>query len=188
MVRHGGSSAGSYLADPTSPIPSHCASIVATSTFKSYPYLLWDLPPTSNVTFVLIHDDLDVHYNELYQLTRVIQAGERCTPEYRTINLSNWKNGTGHALYRNILFIWQNAKQLSQRCTRELQLVIICCLTIPGLSKDIQCHERHFTTCWTPNQTWNPSVMTNWLLRTDDHFDLQVFVHKQRLQWYNPWQ
>ena len=31
MVGHGGSSAGSYLADPTSPIPSHCASIVATA-------------------------------------------------------------------------------------------------------------------------------------------------------------
>ena len=27
MVGHGGSSAGSYLADPTSPIPSHCAAI-----------------------------------------------------------------------------------------------------------------------------------------------------------------
>ena len=34
MVRHGGSSAGSYLADPTSPIPSHCASVVATSTLR----------------------------------------------------------------------------------------------------------------------------------------------------------
>ena len=34
MVGHGGSSAGSYLADPTSPIPSHCASIVATSTVR----------------------------------------------------------------------------------------------------------------------------------------------------------
>ena len=30
----GGSSAGSYLADPTSPIPSHCASIVVTSTLR----------------------------------------------------------------------------------------------------------------------------------------------------------
>ena len=30
---HGGSSAGSYLADPTSPIPSHFASIVVTSTW-----------------------------------------------------------------------------------------------------------------------------------------------------------
>ena len=35
MVRHGGSSAGSYLADPTSPIPSHCASIVVTSTLSA---------------------------------------------------------------------------------------------------------------------------------------------------------
>ena len=34
MVGHGGSSAGSYLADPTSPIPSHCASIIATSTVR----------------------------------------------------------------------------------------------------------------------------------------------------------
>ena len=34
MVGHGGSSAGSYLADPTSPISSHCASIVVTSTLR----------------------------------------------------------------------------------------------------------------------------------------------------------
>ena len=34
MVGHGGSSAGSYLADPTSPIPSHCASIIPTSTLR----------------------------------------------------------------------------------------------------------------------------------------------------------
>ena len=30
----GESSAGSYLADPTSPIPFHCASIVVTSTLR----------------------------------------------------------------------------------------------------------------------------------------------------------
>ena len=34
MVGHGGSSVGSYLANPASPIPSHCASIVATSTLR----------------------------------------------------------------------------------------------------------------------------------------------------------
>ena len=34
MVRHVGSSAGSYLADPAWPIPSHCASIVVTSTLR----------------------------------------------------------------------------------------------------------------------------------------------------------
>ena len=38
MVGHGGSSAGSYLADPTSPIPSHCASIVTTSTLRVNEY------------------------------------------------------------------------------------------------------------------------------------------------------
>ena len=37
MVGHGGSSAGSYLTGPTSPIPSHCASIVATSTLRVKP-------------------------------------------------------------------------------------------------------------------------------------------------------
>ena len=36
MVGHGGSSARSHLADPTSPIPSHCASIVVTSTLRIY--------------------------------------------------------------------------------------------------------------------------------------------------------
>ena len=34
MVGHGGSSSGSYLADPTSPIPSHCSSIATTSTLR----------------------------------------------------------------------------------------------------------------------------------------------------------
>ena len=34
VVGHGGSSAGSYLADPISPIPSHCVVIIL---FKSVP-------------------------------------------------------------------------------------------------------------------------------------------------------
>ena len=40
MVGHGGSSASSYLTDPTSPIPSHCASIVATSTLRVKQYIV----------------------------------------------------------------------------------------------------------------------------------------------------
>ena len=50
MVGHGGSSAGSYLTDPTSPIPSHWASItlfkspsastVVTSTVRGIAYML----------------------------------------------------------------------------------------------------------------------------------------------------
>ena len=49
MVGHGGSSAGSYLANPTSPIPSHCASIVATSTLRV------KLVSTSNVICIWDH-------------------------------------------------------------------------------------------------------------------------------------
>ena len=53
MVGHGGSSAGSYLADPTSPIPSHCASIVATSTVRVNYFFLLFCCCRSNTTFKL---------------------------------------------------------------------------------------------------------------------------------------
>ena len=46
MVGHGGSSAGSYLAYPTSPIPSHCASIVMTSTLRVN---IWNIAPKSTI-------------------------------------------------------------------------------------------------------------------------------------------
>ena len=46
MVGHGESSAGSYLADPTSPIPSHCASIVVTSTVR--------VKVVSNLSYVVV--------------------------------------------------------------------------------------------------------------------------------------
>ena len=36
MLGHGGSSAGSYLADPTSPIPSHCAVIILFQSVAVY--------------------------------------------------------------------------------------------------------------------------------------------------------
>ena len=40
MVGHVGSSAGLYLANPASPIPSHRASIVATSTLRVNPNMI----------------------------------------------------------------------------------------------------------------------------------------------------
>ena len=56
MVGHWGSSAGSYLADPTSPIPSHCASIVVSSTLR----VKWK-PGTANI--VINHSQaFSVHY------------------------------------------------------------------------------------------------------------------------------
>ena len=48
MLGHGGSSAGSYLADPTSPIPSHCASIVAPSTLRVTAVMTPHLPVPGN--------------------------------------------------------------------------------------------------------------------------------------------
>ena len=51
MVGHGGSSAGSYLADPTSPIPSHCASIVVTNTLR-----------VNHVSCDLLHTYSIMHY------------------------------------------------------------------------------------------------------------------------------
>ena len=50
MVRHGGSSTGSYLADPTSPIPSHCASIVTTSTLRVNIHNTHKVRPRNEIT------------------------------------------------------------------------------------------------------------------------------------------
>ena len=55
MVGHGGSSAGSYLADLTSPIPSHCASVVVTSTLSFC--LLCELHYTS--TYCIMKKGMD---------------------------------------------------------------------------------------------------------------------------------
>ena len=53
MVRHGGSSAGSYLADPTSPIPAHCASIAVTGTVRvKVQTLASDVQDTSVIHFL----------------------------------------------------------------------------------------------------------------------------------------
>ena len=52
MVGHGGSSASSYLANPTSPIPCHCASTVATSTLR-VKLVIW-----GHSTYCIIHVQL----------------------------------------------------------------------------------------------------------------------------------
>ena len=63
MVGHGGSSAGSYLADPTSPIPSHCASIVATSTVRVN--LVWISITRWNITWFLYFSVFLKRYQKL---------------------------------------------------------------------------------------------------------------------------
>ena len=55
MVRHGGSSASSYLADPTSPIPSHCAVIIL---FKSESLRVPVIPESLLVYLCLVSSPL----------------------------------------------------------------------------------------------------------------------------------
>ena len=76
MVGHGGSSAGSYLADPTSPIPSHCASIVVTSTVRvnilcmrlsqCHHITCWGSCEGYNITFIVLYCNLGSHCLFLY--------------------------------------------------------------------------------------------------------------------------
>ena len=74
MVRHGGSSAGSYLADPTSPIPSHCASIVMTSTLRVNriiysPTQHRRLPPAGQTMLTHTHNNVSISRNmKLYSM------------------------------------------------------------------------------------------------------------------------
>ena len=60
MVGHGGISADSYLADPTSPIPSHCAPIVATSTLRVNKDLYKSDMYKSDMTNIIIPMLIDV--------------------------------------------------------------------------------------------------------------------------------
>ena len=62
IVGHGGSSAGLYLADPTSPISSHCASIVVTGTVRVNCRDIWNLQKLveHSVSCVL---DSSIHLN-----------------------------------------------------------------------------------------------------------------------------
>ena len=63
MVGHGGSSAGSYLADPTSPIPSHCASVVATSTLRvNFCNLCCIQVTNSEGTWIKLDSESGAHY------------------------------------------------------------------------------------------------------------------------------
>ena len=88
MVGHGGSSAGSYLADPTSPIPSHCASIVATSTVRV------------NVTYMCRHTAVDNGYYILKHYIHIPVTASRAKRKHNAHNiLANRHTMTGVASY-----------------------------------------------------------------------------------------
>ena len=100
MVVHGGSSAGSYLADPKSPIPSHCAviiliksvpsaSIAVTSTlrvkFKYYIHSSTNGSGTAFLSWYWVGSELVVSkfyttgfYESLWWLQQVSQGHQMC--------------------------------------------------------------------------------------------------------------
>ena len=71
MVGHGGSSAGSYLTNPTSPHPSHCASIVATSTLRVNNCLM-TASFVCDGTHSCHHTALN--YRDIHVLSRVVEV------------------------------------------------------------------------------------------------------------------
>ena len=79
MVGHGGSSAGSYLADPTSPIPSHCASIVTTSTSRVNRMLYLSL---SHAVFGMMHDTQ--RHTHTHTHFALVDFGSCWPPQYDT--------------------------------------------------------------------------------------------------------
>ena len=89
MLGHGGSSAGSYLADPTSPIPSHCAvypaskccsaSIVVTSTVRVN---ILALDIFLIVQCRLLSDKPDWLYHLYYDTLRTIGLFIQCIKKY----------------------------------------------------------------------------------------------------------
>ena len=96
MVGHGGSRAGSYLADPTSPIPSHCASIVVTSTVRvnSFSQIILlasisDFPHPSLFTVLHVSFSKDSTIHSFYA------GGSKCVtdmPYRKVVSVSPWYN------------------------------------------------------------------------------------------------
>ena len=109
MVSHGGSSAGSYLADPTSPIPSHCAvfilfqkkcpsaSIIVTSTFKDETLLLCVLQEfkKNGGNFVAVNDiSLDMFEGQITALLG--HNGAERPPPCSCLQVNIHSHGSGH--------------------------------------------------------------------------------------------
>ena len=92
MVGHGGSSAGLYLANPTSPISSHCASIVTTSTLRTNLYVLQNLEDldTRRVTTVqnLINSSATIERNVLPILSTCIDGMQKAAQSIDTAKVS----------------------------------------------------------------------------------------------------
>ena len=110
MVGHGGSSAGSYLADPTSPIPCHCSSIVVTS-------ILLFCCHQQNCDRVSLHplDTSSSHFGQFY---------DRCLLRVSGPN-DSWHKRS-HILWDKVLWLPGETREL--HLPWDVQCVLYICL------------------------------------------------------------
>ena len=120
MVGHGGSSASLYLADPTSPIPSHCASIVATNTVRLN--ILYVMSMTqcfheqADMEVVLHEIPSDIHTRLTYLINLVIRAQGKLIKAVLRYCYRNCPSCSANAIQTGqaTWAIWQSIKKNSQ--------------------------------------------------------------------------
>ena len=126
MVRQGGSSAGSYLADPTSPIPFHCASIVATSTVivKIHAWTVYMLVCT------VVNNDLpDLHALELLSASHcpIIPSKEALIYVLHTLPINQRPTGISAIIYNvySVLVVLGRYTDIHiHYCFQQLQMMM----------------------------------------------------------------
>ena len=140
MVGHGGSSAGSYLADPTSPIPSHCASIVATSTVrvKTVVNICWHTSRSSLQTAndsgrIYISHGQIVHWKAW---AHIVDCNKDLQQLFITLSINFYYMFTIYLLYMFDLL----SKISTKQGVFKWFVLFLCCLMTSCFSKDMQCH------------------------------------------------
>ena len=142
MVGHGGSSAGSYLADPTSPIPSHCASIVSTSTLRVKILIYMDIFTfTCRTSALYSHTLFSVHSKCMFLQTISVVYQLMCL-SYDYISLST----------ACTQLLKENFSVLGNQCVaHSTKKPVTTMLTYPWKCTGLHCNHL--------GNTWKPLVL-----------------------------
>ena len=163
MVGHGGSSAGSYLADPTSSIPSYCASIVATSTLRvkycgvTEGKSLWRL----NCTYIALLTTIKVTAS-LYETTL-----------YSTL------------LYHSYCTTAQK-KTVTTMLTYPWKCTVLHCKNLGNTWKPLVLMNRHFDYCLSVSEGDNQSVRSSAPVVSrcfPGGYNVKQYISRGRLAW-----
>ena len=182
MVGHGGSSAGTYLADPTSPIPSHCASIVVTNILRvnsNWRYVLdtWK-HYICDAVLCYVHERFDnftdyqiggillslakMHFQK-YFLVYIIIFQCCVIRVYR--NTHFWPSQTSVQYYHDIfIIVWNGCQRHSTRkpvttiLTYSWKCTVLHCNHLGNTWKPLVLMTRHFDYCPSASEGDNQSV------------------------------